>query len=240
MSQTAFNFATKTSASALAEQIRTLKGAVSALPMRACLATPIAVVVALLALFAAQGERPLPAAGAVAIFLLLAVERDVRENRIPNWLTFPCFALVLAHAGVLQGLPGLWASVLGAGLGLGLLMAPYASGALGAGDVKAAMVLGGLWGAGVALSLIAWSLILGGVLGFTWLAVHGALGDVARRWYKTIATTLWASATARRWISLHFPPAAGSPAAGGLPFAVALGLAVALHQLFGPPWSVTT
>jgi leader peptidase (prepilin peptidase)/N-methyltransferase len=70
---------------------------------------------------------------------------DVRERRLPNWLTAPGGVVVLAVAGAAgRGVP----AVLGAvGLaGLYLVVHLVAPAAMGAGDVKLAVGVGGLTG----------------------------------------------------------------------------------------------
>jgi prepilin peptidase CpaA len=176
-------------------------------------------------------EAPLPAFGWAAAFLFLVVERDVREARIPNWLTVPAFTAFVAHGAWYGGLAGAAASLLGAGLVLAVLVGPYAVGWFGAGDVKAMMALGALWGTVVILPVLTWAIVCGGLLAFAWVAVRGGLPDLIRRWSQT----LHASLTARKWT--YFAPAPGSAAAGGIPFGVAMALGVAAFQQWGTPWA---
>ena len=71
---------------------------------------------------------------------------DIRERRLPNWLTIPGAAVVLAMATAAgRGVPALLGAIGLAGLYLAVhLIAPAA---MGAGDVKLAVGLGGLTGA---------------------------------------------------------------------------------------------
>ena len=96
-------------------------------------------------LFLSSGTAPLPALGWAAAFVYLVVHQDVSRLKIPNWLTLPALAAAMIHAGVVGGLSGLGSALAGAGCALGLLFVPFLVGWLGAGDVKAAMVLGALW-----------------------------------------------------------------------------------------------
>jgi leader peptidase (prepilin peptidase)/N-methyltransferase len=87
-------------------------------------------------------------AAGVCVLLWLAVLSvyDFRERRLPNWLTMPGAAVILASAGVLgRGIPALFGAV--------ALFALYAfvhlvsPSAMGAGDVKLAIGIGALTGA---------------------------------------------------------------------------------------------
>jgi leader peptidase (prepilin peptidase)/N-methyltransferase len=71
---------------------------------------------------------------------------DIRERRLPNWLTIPGALLILAVAAAAgRGVPAL----AGAGALTGLYLAVHlaAPAAMGAGDVKLAAGVGGLTGA---------------------------------------------------------------------------------------------
>lgn len=175
-------------------------------------------------------EAPLPATGWAAAFLFVAVEHDVRRMRIPNWLTFGGLAVALAVAGITAGGGGLLAALAGAGLALALTFVPFALRWLGAGDVKAMMVLGALWGPEPLVPTLFWIVLAGGALAIALLAARGELGDLARRWWRS----LWITCSTRR--ITYFGPAPGSAAGGGLPFAVAIGIGAALYQLGGAPW----
>lgn len=185
--------------------------------------------VALCVVWSTSGT-PLPAYGWAAAFLFLVVEEDVRHMRIPNWLTFPCLGLAVAWAVFDGGIAGLGHSLLGAAVAFAVLFLPFAARWLGAGDVKAVMVLGALWGAGVVLGLIGWMILVGGALGIGLLAARGGLGDWLRRWLRTLHLLV---ATRRL---AYAAPEPGSAAAGGLPFGIAVGLSVAAYQWWGTPW----
>lgn len=91
----------------------------------------------------------------VAAFVLTVAFYDVMERRIPNFLVLPAmvfglsFHLVFPVDGRLAGLKGIVAGFL-------LLVVPYASGGMKAGDVKFLMAIGGLTGwAGAVNALLA-------------------------------------------------------------------------------------
>jgi prepilin peptidase CpaA len=115
-------------------------------------------------------------------------------------------------------------SLLGAGLMFAILFPAFAFRALGAGDVKALMVLGALWGPAMAIPALVWMAAAGAVLAIGRVVVNGELGDLLRRWTTTVKLTFMA-----RKIQ-YIPPADGSAAASGIPFAVAMGVGAIAFQ----------
>jgi prepilin peptidase CpaA len=181
-------------------------------------------------LFWTGQEKPLPALPWAAAFLFLAVEQDVRQLRIPNWLTFPSLLLAIVLAAVTAGWAGAGAAAAGAGLAFALLFVPFACRWVGAGDVKAAMVLGALWGTELFLPICWWMVVMGGVLAIALVAIRGGLVDLASRWFRSLQLTV----LTRR--PTYCAPAATSAAGGGLPFAVAMGMGAVAYQIWGMPW----
>jgi Flp pilus assembly protein protease CpaA len=168
-------------------------------------------------------SMPLPILGWAAAFLFLAVERDVHCQRIPNWLTFPTLAAAFGYATWIGGAGGALDALLGAGAAFALLALPHAAGALGAGDVKAAMALGALFGAGDVARIVLLAIGFGGAVALARLATQGGLGELGRRWLHSLAASL----ASRRLV--YLPPAPDAAAARGIPFAVAIALAVDAH-----------
>jgi len=179
--------------------------------------------------WAAMGT-PLPLLLGAAVFLFFAVERDLQERKIPNGLTLPALLGAIALRTFLAGGAGAQAALIGAGAAFAVLFIPFALRWLGAGDVKAVMVLGALWGHEVLLPSLWWMIAIGGVLALLFVALRGDLPDLLTRWWLTLRTSL---ATRRL---TYFAPAKTSAAAGGLPFAVAMGLGATAQQLWRAPW----
>lgn len=167
--------------------------------------------------------------GAVGL-LMAAVEEDVRGRRIPNRITGFALAAAVLYAGGTAGLSGLLSAIAGAAAGLAVLALPFALRGLGAGDVKAAMALGAFFGAAELLELLVWSALAAGGFALLTLATQGGLADFVRRMTLSFAGSV---ATLR---PQYFGPAAGSPAASGLPFGVALALGVAAHHTWSATW----
>jgi prepilin peptidase CpaA len=196
------------------------------LPVALCVASLVG-----LGLLWSGSERPLPALGWAVAFLFLVVEEDVRRLRIPNVLTMTGLLLALAYATWLGGVEGLVHGIGGALCVFAVFFIPFAMRWMGAGDVKAVMVLGALWGATIAIGLMFWALLLGGLLAIAIIVVKGGLPDVLRRWSQTLGLLI----TTRKL--QYFAPRSGTAAAGGLPFGIAIGLGVAAYQLWGVPWA---
>lgn len=89
---------------------------------------------------------------------------DWRYRRIPNWLTLSGFAAGVAVNTILQHWPGLKAALLGALLGLGLLLPFVLIRSLGAGDWKLAGALGACLGPGQMLSVLMGTILVAGVM----------------------------------------------------------------------------
>jgi prepilin peptidase CpaA len=181
-------------------------------------------------LWTAAQESPLPATVWAAVFLFLAVEYDVRSLRIPNWLTGGGIAAALVLALATRGAVGLGYALVGAGVALVALFVPFLLRWLGAGDVKAMMVLGALWGHELVLPTLFWMLIAGGVLAIALLIARGELRDLCIRW----ARSAWITLSSGR--PTFFAAAPGSAAGGGLPFAVAIGIGASIYQVWGFRW----
>lgn len=78
----------------------------------------------------------------ISVCAIVASISDVREFRVYNALTFPCFFAGILFHSVTQGWTGLGYSLGGAALGFIILILPYMLGGLGAGDVKFVMAMG--------------------------------------------------------------------------------------------------
>ena len=82
----------------------------------------------------------------VSAWLVVLCVYDIRERRLPNWLTMPGALAILAVAAAAgRGVPALWGAIGLAGLYLVIHLISPAS--MGAGDVKLAAGVGGLTGA---------------------------------------------------------------------------------------------
>ncbi len=98
------------------------------------------------------------------IFAVVAGWTDWRSRRIPNWLTVPGLMVGIAVNTAAGGWLGLKTSLLGAGLGLLLLLPFVFLRSLGAGDWKLAGALGAFVGPGVLVNILMGSVFVAGIM----------------------------------------------------------------------------
>lgn len=103
----------------------------------------------------------------VTITLVVAAVIDGLKLKVPNWITFPMIASGWVYSAAFSpyaGWEGLWWSLVGTAVGLGLLLPLYAIGGMGAGDVKLLAGVGAwMWGT-VTVYAFAVSAVVGGVM----------------------------------------------------------------------------
>ncbi len=108
---------------------------------------------------------PVSGAAAVALFCVLATALyyDLKESRIPNWLTFPSmgFGLMLASA---HGAESLKTSALGLGVGAVILFVFFMFGGMGGGDVKLMGAVGAFLGSQHIQAAVVYTSIVGAAL----------------------------------------------------------------------------
>ncbi len=102
--------------------------------------------------------------GLAVAFAVAAGISDLRSRRIPNWLTIPGLLVGIATNGATNGWSGVKTSLLGAGLGLLVLLPFVVIRSLGAGDWKLAGALGAFVGPAVLVDLLMVSVFVAGVM----------------------------------------------------------------------------
>ena len=100
----------------------------------------------------------------VTVVLIVAAVIDGMILKVPNWLTFPFILCGLLHWSIQEGLAGFGWSLLGAFVGMMLLLVLRNVGGMGAGDVKLLSGVGAWLGAIVTLYAFAATAIVGGVM----------------------------------------------------------------------------
>jgi len=164
---------------------------------------------------------PLPVITTLLAFMIVCCAFDLRTRRIPNAISAPAIVIGLVLNGLYFGTAGLLASAGGTVVMIGVLLAPFALGGIGAGDVKMMAAVGAFLGPRLAIFGLALGVGLGGIV----MAVHlirlGRLGEKVRALQGMIASAV----VTRTTIPLRI--AADDPGAISLPYSVPLGLGTA-------------
>jgi prepilin peptidase CpaA len=159
----------------------------------------------------------------LAVALALAAGwTDWRSRRIPNWLTVPGFLVGVSVNVLAGGWLGLKASLIGAGLGLLVLLPFVFLRSLGAGDWKLAGALGAFVGWEAMATLLMGSVFVAGIMAL-------ALVIYKRRFLQTLRNIgrLLAS-----MLTFHMPGTEVSldnPESLKVPYGVALALTTLLY-----------
>ena len=117
---------------------------------------------------------------AVLSVAALACACDLRTRRIPNVLTFGAATIALGFHFWVSGVNGLGTSLGGWLVGVALLLAPYALGGMGAGDVKLLGALGAWLGPADTFWVGMYTCIAGGAMALIVALVHGYLKQACR------------------------------------------------------------
>lgn len=167
--------------------------------------------------------KPVILAGAVAL-ALIAGWTDLRSRRIPNWLTVPGLVIGMVANTVLGGWSGLKTSLLGALIGLALLLPFVLLRSLGAGDWKLAGALGSFAGPALLMDLLVGSVFVAGLMAVALIIYKGRV----RQTLRNIGHILISLVTFRlpgTQVSLD------NPESLKVPYGVALALTVVLYGI---------
>lgn len=119
--------------------------------------------------------NPINPTSLIIVTLLLAMVTDLRSQRIPNLLTFPAILTALILHTAMNGVDGFFFSFLGTATGIGVLLAPYLLGGMGAGDTKLMGAVGAAVGfKGVFLAFL-FTALFGGIYAFGLIVVKRKL-----------------------------------------------------------------
>ena len=94
----------------------------------------------------------------------ICVVTDLNKRIIYNKVIFPALIIAFALHAALGGWTGLWQSLLGFIVGLGLLLIPYLLGGMGAGDVKLLALVGALKGTMFVLATSVYMAMVGAII----------------------------------------------------------------------------
>src|ERR1700690_3011171 len=125
-----------------------------------------------------------------ALLALAAGWTDWRSRRIPNWLTVPGLVLGIAANSWLRGWPGARDSLLGAGLGLLLLLPFVWIRSLGAGDWKFVGALGAFLGPQNLLTVLLLGILVNGLMAVIMVIMKKRVRETASNMGRMLAALL--------------------------------------------------
>jgi prepilin peptidase CpaA len=164
-------------------------------------------------------------AGALILPALLAIAAgwtDWRSRRIPNWLTVPGLLMGIAMNSWLRGWLGTKDSLLGAGLGLLLLLPFVLIRSLGAGDWKFVGALGAFLGPQNLLTVLVLGILVNGLMALIMVIQKKRIRQTAHNMARMLAA----------FLTLHIPGpdlTLDNPDLVKVPFGVAVAIAVVLY-----------
>ncbi|HBP88106.1 MAG TPA: prepilin peptidase [Nitrospiraceae bacterium] len=158
----------------------------------------------------------------LTVGLVVAAVTDVREGRIPNWLTASLTVFGMGVQSWQHGWDGFLFSLGGLGLGLACLMFFYIKGGMGAGDVKLLGAIGTILGPSQVVVAFAFAAMLGGIYSLALLSNQGGLRQAWERVFLLLTTFK---------VTRALPISDGqNPAEPKLRYALVLGLGTVITQ----------
>ncbi|MGH9512503.1 MAG: A24 family peptidase [Terriglobales bacterium] len=149
---------------------------------------------------------------------------DWRSRRIPNWLTIPGLLVGVLLNTLVRGWPGTKDSLLGAGLGLALLLPFVIIRALGAGDWKLVGALGAFLGPRPLMLVLVVTILVNGVMAFVMIVWKKRVRQTARNFAQMLAAVASFRLPGRE-LTLDNPDAVK------VPFGVAVAIAMILYTV---------
>jgi prepilin peptidase CpaA len=161
---------------------------------------------------------------AATTLALAAGYTDWRTRKIPNWLTVPALLVGIAANSLAAGWPGTKDSLLGAGLGLALLLPFVMIRVLGAGDWKLVGALGACVGLHHLPVVLLVSVLVNGVMAMAMIIQKRRVIQTLRNFGRMFAAVF----------TFHLPGpelTLDNPEAVKVPFGVAVAVAVVVYTV---------
>jgi prepilin peptidase CpaA len=149
---------------------------------------------------------------------------DWRSRRIPNWLTVPALILGIGANTLADGWTGAKESLLGAGLGLGLLLPFVLLRSLGGGDWKLVGALGAFLGPPRLIVVLLATILVAGAMAVALIISKRRVGQTLRNLAHLVASLF----------TLHLPGpelSLDNPESLKVPFGVAVAVTVVLYTV---------
>lgn len=149
---------------------------------------------------------------------------DWRSRRIPNWLTVPALLIGIGINTLAMGWGGAKESLLGAGLGLALLLPFVLLRSLGGGDWKLVGALGAFLGPARLIAVLLATILVAGLMAVALIVWKKRVGQTLRNLGHMLAA----------FFTLHLPGpelSLDNPDSLKVPFGVAVAVAVVLYTV---------
>ncbi|MGA8313149.1 MAG: A24 family peptidase [Terriglobales bacterium] len=149
---------------------------------------------------------------------------DWRSRRVPNWLTVPALLLGIGANSLALGWSGAKEALLGAGLGLGLLLPFVLIRSLGGGDWKLVGALGAFLGPPRLIAVLVVTIFVAGAMAVVMVVWKRRVGHTLRNLGRMLAALF----------TLHLPGpevSLDNPESLKVPFGVAVAVAVVLYTV---------
>ncbi len=159
------------------------------------------------------------------IALVLAITAavwDIKQRRIPNWLTYPGIGMGVVLRGLLFGWSGLGSAVTGFLLAGGVMFLFFLVRAMGAGDVKLMAAIGSLVGPRHGVVVLLATAICGGVMAIVYALYRGRMWATIKNVGSVLRFHAWAGLQAHPDLNLDNPKTLRMP----------YGLAIAAGTLY--------
>lgn len=121
--------------------------------------------------------------------LTIAAIHDAKYRKIPNIITFSAMMAGLIYHVLLSGFQGFLFSIGGSLLGMGLLIAFYLAGKMGAGDVKLMGAVGSVLGPAGVFNAFLFTAIVGGIYAIIILLYKGRFAESMSRIWQALKLT---------------------------------------------------
>ena len=158
---------------------------------------------------------------ALAVAIAAAIV-DVRQHRIPNWLTYPAMVAGVLLRSFSFGWHGLLTALGGCLLAGGIVFVFYALRAMGAGDLKLLAALGSMAGPTHTINILIATGVAGGVLALIYVVYRGRTRTTLTNMGALLKFHAWAGLQAHPELNLDNPNTLRMP----------YGLAIAAGTLF--------